>query len=479
MRRNTCPRRGSLRIVLRSLLRDRRGTTAAVFALALLPLMASVGVAVDSAFGFMVKNRLGKALDAAGLAAGKVVFSQNMKPDAQDYFAANYPQGYLDSTVTSLNIAVDQAREVITLSAEAKVPTNVMHLFGYPDLTVRARTVIRRSNRGAEVALVMDNTGSMRSGGKMTAMKAAASDLVNILYGNAAALPDLWVTLVPYAASVNVGAGRQGWLAAGDKVFAAPDPFAPSAWKGCVEARPGGGDETDDPPGQTPFTSFLYEADVDNVWPPVDERNAAQNNGTGPNLGCGPAITSLINEKAKILDAIDDMQPWHRGGTAGNLGLVWGWRALSPRWRGLWGGDTPNTMPLPYNEPLMDKVAVVLTDGQNQFYDWPNHAPNGGRGPGGSDDTADGRLADFGYGSLQAGRQELDRRFARICQAMKNRGIILYTLTFGSTPDNATQNLYRNCASQPANYFHSPNNQALSQAFQSIGQRLSNLRIVE
>lgn len=461
------------------MLRDRRGTTAAIFGLALLPLMAGIGVAVDSAFGFMVKNRMSKALDAAGLAAGKVVFSQNMQADAQEYFNANYPQDYLGSTLSSLDVDVDQSRELITLTAEAKVPTNIMNLFGYSELTVRARTVIRRTNRGAEVALVMDNTGSMRSGSKMTAMKAAARDLVQILFGSDPVLPDLWVTLVPYAATVNIGSGRLNWLDPADKVFASPDPFYPSTWKGCVEARSAGLDETDDPPGHTPFTSFLYEADVDNVWPPLDESNAAQNNGTGPNLGCGPAITPLINEKAEILDAIDEMQPWHRGGTAGNLGLVWGWRALSPRWTGLWGGHTPNQLPLPYDEPLMDKVVVVLTDGQNQFYDWPNHSPNGGDGPDGSDHTAYGRLHQFGFATLQDGREELDDRFARICDDMKNEGIILYTITFGSTPDSDTQDLYRNCASQPANYFHSPDNQALAQTFQSIGQQLSNLRIVQ
>ena len=50
------------------------------------------------------------------------------------------------------------------------------------------------------------------------------------------------------------------------------------------------------------------------------------------------------------------MGPVHRGGTTGNLGLTWGWRTLSPRWRGAWGGETPNTLPLDYKTPLMEKV---------------------------------------------------------------------------------------------------------------------------
>jgi hypothetical protein len=44
-------------------------------------------------------------------------------------------------------------------------------------------------------------------------------------------------------------------------------------------------------------------------------------------------------------------------------------------------------------------------------------------------------------------------------------GIIIYTITFGSVPSSATQTLYRNCATQPAYYFHAPDNATLRTAF--------------
>ncbi len=72
-----------------------------------------------------------------------------------------------------------------------------------------------------------------------------------------------------------------------------------------------------------------------------------------------------------MLAAIDEMGPWHRGGTMANLGLAWGWRVLSPEWRGLWGGDTPEELPLDYHTPNMHKVIILLTDGNNEWYDWP------------------------------------------------------------------------------------------------------------
>ena len=74
--------------------------------------------------------------------------------------------------------------------------------------------------------------------------------------------------------------------------------------------------------------------DNDWDWANIDETNDAQNDGLGPNLGCGPSITPLVAAKTTVHDAIDVMQPWHRGGTMANLGLAWGWRVLSPAWQG-------------------------------------------------------------------------------------------------------------------------------------------------
>ena len=457
---------------------DRRGNVAMIFALAALPLMASMGLAVDAGRAYLVQNRMAKALDAAGLAAARVVLEDRAELDARRFFDANFPPGYLGSTVTDFRYGVDDSNDFITVEADVDVPTVIMQLFGRDTVAVSDSAIVERMNRGLELALVMDNTGSMRSGGKIGAMRTAATDLVNILFDDADELPLLWISVVPYTATVNVGGGRTLWLAAGDPARTTPSGFAPTTWKGCVEARDLGGDELDDPPADDPFDSFLYAVNTDNVWDPadagsIDETNNAQNDGTGPNLGCGPAITSLTNVRQTVLDAIAEMLPWHRGGTTSNLGLVWGWRTLSPRWRGLWGGPTPPDMPLDYFTPLMDKAVVLLTDGDNQFYD---HPPTG---PGRSDYTAYGRLQDLGFTSLSAGKTELDTRMGRMCAAMKDEGIIIYTITFGSTPNAATQTLFRNCASDPSSYFHAPDATTLSGAFRSIGQRLSNLRIVE
>ncbi|MEM8786018.1 MAG: pilus assembly protein TadG-related protein, partial [Pseudomonadota bacterium] len=72
---------------------DRRGSFVAVFALSVLPLVTIAGAAVDLSQAVMVRARLAKAVDAAGLAAGAMQNAsvQEIEETAQRFFLANYP----------------------------------------------------------------------------------------------------------------------------------------------------------------------------------------------------------------------------------------------------------------------------------------------------------------------------------------------------------------------------------------------------
>ena len=54
------------------------------------------------------------------------------------------------------------------------------------------------------------------AGTPFEAMRNAALDLVDIIYGDEDELDNVWVSLVPFVAAVNIGPSRTGWLAAGD-----------------------------------------------------------------------------------------------------------------------------------------------------------------------------------------------------------------------------------------------------------------------
>ncbi len=541
---------------LRQLWRDERGTVAAIVGLAIIPLFAAIGLAVDGGRGYMLKSKLSYAIDAAGLAGGRAFDTDMREDDIMMFFEANFPPGYMNAVLAPGNpiITFDDDENTVTIEASATIPTRFMSVAGVQEMTVSARTVVKRELQGMELALVMDNTGSMRSGGKITAMKDAATDLVDILYGSRDEVPNFWISVVPYAATVNMGTSHSDWLVSQsydpDAAWLSADPdsserfgyhedhYQPTTWKGCVEARDYPNDSNDALPSVEAWYPHLwrttlrayenpdYDPDADtydeddpatwgeylngdNEWDPdgtksaLKEEDTDENNGTGPNLGCGPAITPLVASKATVQAAIDEMRPWHRGGTMANLGLAWGWRTLSPLWRGMWGGDSPPELPLDYTAPSMTKVVILLTDGVNQWYDWPgakwtvDHEDHYSGIPGsnqypdpqgdiyrdewrGADYTAYGRLSEGRLGTTNNGTAGavINNRMLELCEAMKQQDIVLYTVTF-QLSNSTTKQLFRDCATDDDHYFNSPSNSDLQQAFVTIADELSKLRIAE
>jgi hypothetical protein len=171
----------------------------------------------------------------------------------------------------------------------------------------------------------------------------------------------------------------------------------------------------------------------------------------------------MTNQKAAILAGINSMKT--NGNTHVNVGAVWGWRMLSPKWRGLWGGTmNANDLPLDYGTENMTKVAIILTDGQNTMSN--------------STRTSYWYLSDNKLGTTNSSQavDELDERTLAVCNAMKAKGIIVYTLLYDLN-DNSIASLYSNCASKPDYFFNSPTSDTLHSAFQTIGDSLSNLRI--
>lgn len=455
--------------------RTRRGNIAVMTALLAVPAIGAVGVAVDLGRAYMLHNRMTTAIDAAALAGGRVLTTANVGADVRMYYYANIPPDFLGATVGAPTITVAADNETMVVRASATLPTTFIRVLGIDHVPVSVSNQVRRTVRGMELALVLDVTGSMWSSNKIGQLRDSAKDLVNILFGSNETSRTLWISLVPYTATVNLGADRQGWLAAASPRAA---DYQPSTWRGCVEARPSH-DADELPPSSAPFTAFLYRSTLglhagggDNDWPPINDPlpYTDNNNRTGPNVGCGPPVLPLSGNKAEILGRIDALRGVNRGGTMANIGLQAGWFTLSPLWRGLWGGPTPAGLPLDYDTPDVDKAVVLLTDGSNEWYDHPK-PPTG-------DYTAYGRLSEGRLGTTTASQatSRINSRMTDLCTAMKARKITIYTITLMVTSET-TKSLYRSCASQPTYYFNSPTSAELRGIFQQIGSQLSNLRL--
>lgn len=448
---------------LKSFWRDQRGVAGPIIALAFTAIISSVGASIDYARAQMAQAKLSDTLDSAALAAGSIVNAQPTQVElvAQNYFNVNFPQGYMDANIAPLQFTNNVADQPPIITASATIPTIFMGIVGINTMTVAAHTEIARASTGLELVLAMDNTGSM-AGQKLTNLKNSATELVNILFGSTNAVKDdLWIGLVPFSQSVNIGKSHTSWINA--NAF----NWGPTTWGGCVDAQAGGFDQDDVPPTTAghKLDAYFWPSDSNNKW--ITKTNplkyASITSTRGPNTYCSQAVTPMTNQKADILAGISSMVA--AGNTHVNLGANWAWRMLSPKWRGLWGGTmNANDLPLDYGTEKMQKAVILLTDGQNTM-------SNGTR-------TSYWYLSDnkLGTTNSSAAVDELDRRTLATCNAMKAKGIVIYTILYDLV-DRDIENLYKACATKPEYFFSSPNSETLHSAFQSIGDSLSNLRI--
>ncbi len=508
----------------------RRGSVALMAGLLAVPLVAMIGLAIDLSRVWLVKSRLQMSLDNAVLVVAHDLATGGTSADGINLFWANYGRkagvslaGFLGATATVpvvANPAPSGVAGSVQMTSTASVAPTLLGVLGIGSVTVSGAATAQTAAFGLELALVLDNTGSM-AGSSITSLISASQQLLGILYGGSDTQPHLWVSVVPFAATVNMGNAHTGWLTGGTINQA---PYAPSHWMGCVMARTtatgatDGDDFNDKTPTQAAFSPFLYQSTYDvypnaagityttgtgknkvthHYWYPGDndwtvspnniQEPDQSNNSVGPNLDC-PSLPILPEtaSKATVLATINRMVPVYRGGTFINLGLQAGWFTLSPNWTGLWGD--PN-LPLAYNTPYMKKAIVLMTDGNNEWYDWPDGVP-GQKPPtapptgvpawtadGNADFTAYGRLLTNTRGVAPANiTTTMNTWMSQMCTTIKANGIIIYTILFNNST-SATQTLFRNCASSPSDYFLSPTGADLQSAFTQIGQDLSTLRI--
>ena len=448
---------------IRSFLRDQRGVAGPIIALAFTSIIASVGASVDYARAQMAQAKLSDTLDSAALAAGSIVNAQptQIEAMANNYFNVNFPQGYMDATIAPLQFVSNDPNQPPIITASATIPTIFMGIVGINTMTVAAHTEVARASSGLELVLAMDNTGSM-AGSKLTSLKNSATELVNILFGSSNAVKDdLWIGLVPFSQAVNIGKTNTSWL--DTTTF----NWGPTSWGGCVDAQAGSLDQGDTPPTNAAnrLRAYFWPSDTNNKW--ITSTNplkyAKITSSIGPNKYCPQVVTPMTNQKTAILSGINSMVA--NGNTHVNLGADWAWRMLSPKWRGLWGGTmNANDLPLDYGTKNMQKVMILLTDGQNTMSN--------------STRTAYWYLSDNKLGTTNSSKSvdELDKRTLAVCNAMKAKGIIIYTILYDLI-DRDIENLYKACATKPDYFFSSPNSATLQSAFQAIGDSLSNLRI--
>ncbi|CAN7216461.1 pilus assembly protein [Aminobacter sp. LjRoot7] len=218
--------------MLKRFWQSRSGNFAMMFAIMLPVLLAAVGFALDVANLMKARSDLQNALDSAVLAASRLSDQAGTRQDTFNAFFATNVANKPALVNAKAKLVVEQTVNEIktTATADADVALNFAFIFGQ-SAKVAANANAFESNSKLEVALVLDNTGSMGSA-NMAALIEGSKEIIKTLQKVKADRPERQIraALVPFVTAVNIKSAEgfeQSWIDIRDDV-----PLDDKSWNG-------------------------------------------------------------------------------------------------------------------------------------------------------------------------------------------------------------------------------------------------------
>lgn len=454
---------------------DRRGNIVILFGLLLVPLVGAMGVAVDYSFANQGRTQMQAALDLTGLALSKMMPLAQADLDTQGrkIFLANLGPSPLTIKASNigeqLTIVPDNGK--LTLSVNTEYPIKMAGVLSHlmpRDIPISSTTEVVWGQGKVEVALALDNTGSMASSGKLTQLIAASHNLIEILKNAAKNPGDAKMAVVPfgYQTRVDASANRTAsWLrwdlweevngscstngstktacqtahcsssryttqstcTSNGKTWYNAGTWTPkdhSNWGGCIQ------DRDKDP-------SLDYDVNDTGVSGTTTKFPAAE--------GCGSLATAMpLNYNWGDPSSIDPTTLHGKinsmnavGNTNVTIGLNWAFQMISPT------GTLPFSQGAAYGTEKLTKYVIILTDGDNTQNRWTTT------------------------------QSAIDTRTTAACNAIKAKDIKIYSIRV----IDGNADLLRSCATDPSMYFEVTDSSQLVGVFNAIGTTIANLHL--
>jgi hypothetical protein len=315
--------------------------------------------------------------------------------------------------LAGLDITASVSKTTITVNGSAKVAMQIGRMFGFDHAAVGASVTVERTQvRKLEIALVLDNTGSMR-GEKMTQLKAALSIFFDRMEKLSTTPGDVRIAMIPFGTHVRVDRSwmNNSWL----------DKTPSSKWKGCIADRDKPHDTTDDAPSGP--SNRMFPVALNSKCDDDDD-----------SAGLAP-ILPLTDNFSKLRARRDDLVAF--GNTNITIGMAWGMHALSPSAPLTEGKTTADT-------PGLTKVIILMTDGDNTENRWEEDS-----------------------------NATINARTRLACSNAKKAGNLVYTIRLIA----GNEDLLRDCASTPQNYYNVKIASDLPNLFEDLAGTMTGLRI--
>ena len=405
-----------------------RGDIAMMFGLTLTVMCLVTGAAVDIGRWMQARQETLEAIDAAVLAGLKKYQDTNDEAaailTAQINYAYNIGQrSPVMSDTIGFKLLANNTEMTATGDVTIATPfLGIGSVSSLPllktdgsELAVSKMAVGANTGTSLEIAIMIDNTGSMTESDyvgstKIEDVKSAAAALVDqVIWADQGSYTSK-IALIPFAATVNLGSVSLGDLAHG-KPARGPD-------SACVTERTGSQAYTDASPISYPV-------------------------GLDPRCTIAAPLVPLTNDKTALHASINAMTA--NGATAGHLGTAWSWYALSPNFNELWPSSSNAARPYSdlsvlngSGQPVLKKVAILMTDGD--------------------------------YNTQYSANGSSNAQAAKLCTAMKAEGIEVYTI--GAQVSATAKAFLTACATDSQHYYDATNGTLLLASFNDITKKL-------
>lgn len=495
---------------------DVAGSTLAIVAASIAPILAMVGGGIDMGRSYLAESRLQQACDAGVLAARKKLGSAavvtGQVPDdvsaiGQRFFNINLRNGAYGTKNREFVMTLESDYS-ISGTAHADVPTTIMNIFGFTKVAVAAQCQARLNFSHTDVMMVLDTTGSMAqtnpgdSVSKITALKATVTAFFSQIAASTKPGTRVRYGFVPYSTNVNVGALlKDDWVVpawsyqsrtvnplgiTGGLYTYQPVARNVADWRtasnGCIEERKtyeitdydnvdlGRAIDLDidavpvlgnvDSQWRPMYPLLVYDRAI--KWDGSGSFSSAADNTSSEYLNPGlagyaacppPAAKMQTFSLASLTSYLGALQP--RGSTYHDIGMIWGGRLLSPT--GIFADENADLPGKPTSRNL-----IFLTDGETAPLDVSY----------GSYGVEPLEKKRWRPGSARTLTQTVEARFTFACKEVRKKNITIWLIAFGTQLNP----VLTDCAG-PGHTFEASDTAKLSLAFDDIAKSIGDLRI--
>lgn len=393
---------------------DRRGNVGIMAAIAMVPLLAAIGLAVDYGRAANYKSRLQSAADATALAMAHLppgLSQDEIERRGREFFRAGMPDFQAEGDAW---LKVEAGTGRMRVEVDSGIDTVILGVIGRDKVGVAASSEVAWGFTKVEAVLVLDTTLSM-AGEKIRQLRAAATSFINILE-KVNHDGSVRLGVVPYSTQVRIDADafrKQAWMDFSlNRDYRRDKPTNAANWQGCLVDRAQPNDVLDDVKSGP-------------KQPAVVCRDAP------------PSMIALTEDFPTLRRKVSDLTA--AGYTNIPLGMVFGMGMLS--------GKGPFTNAAPPSKDL-EKAIILLTDGDNTRTAYVD------------------------------GKKAIDPRLRLLCTEARSRGYTVYTIRVMNGDAGLLKSCAskKGVASEES-YFDVRNAADLIPVFQRIANELSDLRI--